>query len=1053
MEKKYSLINNITGWAVFIIASVVYLLTIEPTVSLWDCGEFIASANKLEVGHPPGAPFFLMLARFFAIFAGENLELVAKMVNSMSALSSSFTILFLFWTITHIAKKFFADKELSATATILIMASGTIGALAYTFSDTFWFSAVEGEVYALSSLFTAVVFWAILKWENVADEAHNEKWIVLIAYLMGLSIGVHLLNLLAIPAIAFVYYFRKYKVTRNGILVTVAVSAVSLSFVLWGIISGSVKVASKVELFTVNTLGLPFNSGLIVYLVILMALLIAGLYFSHKENKVIANTVFATLAAIFMGIPFLADNAFIAIIIIGAIAAGVYFASTNFRTILNLALLVGTVIIIGYSSYAMIVVRSLANPPMDENNPDNVFALLSYLNREQYGDRPLLFGPTYNAPLNKENPYSDGKISYVQKGDKYVATEPAIDHNYDDRFMMFFPRMYSTNPNHIKAYKDWADVSGKRIMVDGKEIIKPTFGENLTFFFSYQINFMYWRYFMWNFAGRQNDEQSHGDLMNGNWISGIDFIDNMRLGDQSLIPDYAKDHPSRNTYYFLPLLLGLAGAIYSFNNKPKEFTIVGLLFFLTGIAIVLYLNQTPYQPRERDYAYAGSFYAFAIWIGLGTIALFRWIEKYVPAKGGMALAILLSAPVPYLLATENWKDHDRSGRYLARDFAYNHLITCAPNSILFTNGDNDTFPLWYIQEVEEVRTDVRVACLPLMSTDWYGIQMQRRAYESAPLPISMPSEKFVQGTRDYLPIYEKINKAASVAQVMDFVEDDSKSTKVRVGNNTLMDFIPTRDVYIDIDSAQAMKNNAVWPEDAGKMEKRISWKLTKNYILKNEMFILDMLSDYDWSRPFYYSSLGIREMMGLDDYFVTEGYTKRFTPINQRKHGTGYDTRKMYDNLMHKYRYGRMNEDDVHLCHHHLRNIKVVGLREMFSNLAYELVREGKRDSAVEVLDKCMDLMQHPKVPYDFYCNSIADAYYRAGAKEKASALVDDYVNVCIQEIRFFTSLTGNMRASVRGEEQRSMAIAGRLMQLARMHGDTELADDIEQRLNVYVAL
>jgi len=1024
----------------------------EPTTSFWDCGEFIASANKLEVGHPPGAPFFMMLARLFAMLAGDHVDQIAKMVNSMSALSSAATILFLFWSITHIARKFFAGSAESLKDTVVVIASGLVGALAYTFSDTFWFSAVEGEVYALSSLFTAVVFWAILKWENAADEPHNEKWIVLMAYLMGLSIGVHLLNLLAIPAIAFVYYFRKYKPTRNGVLATIVISGLALAFILWGIIQGSFKVASKIELFVVNTMGMPFNSGLIIYGVLLGAALIAGLYLTHKENKVIPTTIIGTLAAILMGIPFLADSFIIAIVIIAAIAAGIYFASSNMRAIVNLTLLVGTVIIIGYSSYITIVVRSLANTPLDENNPENVFALLSYLNREQYGDRPLGYGPTYNAPLDTQNPYSEGKKSYVQQGDKYVVSNVGFDQNYDSRFMMFFPRMYSNNANHISAYKEWGKVTGKRIRVNNEELIKPTFVENLRFFFTYQVNFMYWRYFMWNFAGRQNDEQGHGDLMNGNWISGIDFIDSIRLGDQSLIPDYAKNSPSRNVYFFLPFLLGIAGAVYSFKHRFQDFTTVGLLFFLTGFAIVLYLNQTPYQPRERDYAYAGSFYAFAIWIGLGTVALYRWSSKYLNANVAASVAVLVSLPVPALMASENWADHDRSGRYTARDFAYNYLITCKPNSIIFTNGDNDTFPLWYAQEVEGIRTDVRVVCLPLLSTDWYGDQIKRRAYGSAPIPIKMASEKYVQGTRDYLPVQEKMNKPVSLSQVMEFVADDNRNTKVQLSNNNLMDYIPARNVFITVDSAKAVANGAVKPSEASKLPKQIDWKISPSYVLKNEMFILDILSDYDWSRPIYYTSANIREMMGLDKYYVNEGFAYRFTPINQSS-GNAMDTDVMYDNLMNRYRYGRMNEDDVYMCTHNLRTLKVIGLRDMFSQLAVALAQEGKKDSAVAVLDRAMELMPVKKVPYDYFMHGIAQAYYIAGAKDKADQIVSDYTKVCLQELRFFSSLPANLRSSARNDEQRSGAIAGRLIQLARMYGQKDLSNELEAQLKLYVSM
>jgi hypothetical protein len=1052
MKGNYSAINNITGWIVFLVSSAVYLLTIEPTTSFWDCGEFISAAYKLEVGHPPGAPFYLMMGRLFSLFASDP-SFAAMWVNIMSAIASSTTILFLFWTITHLAKKAFDEQTLSPVNTAVIMASGAIGALAFTFSDTFWFSAVEGEVYAMSSLFTAVVFWAILKWEDMADDEHNEKWLVLISYLMGLSIGVHLLNLLAIPAIGFVYYFRKFDVSRKGIIATLAISVATLAFVLWGIIQGSVKVASKVELFAVNTLGMPFNAGLLIYLAILLAALSASLYLSHKEGKVTANAILATVAATLMGLPFVSSNPLFVIIIMAAIGGGAYLLALKYKQVLNLIMLCGTVIILGYSSYAMIVLRSLANPPMDENNPENVFSLLSYLNRDQYGDTPLLYGAVYNAPLDSRNPYSDGKKTYTQRDGKYIVSNIGIEHNYDDRFTVFFPRMHSSSSHHVQAYKDWANIKGTRIMVDGKEYIKPTTFENIKFFFSYQLNHMYWRYFMWNFAGRQNDEQGHGDILNGNWISGINFLDNMRLGDQSMITETAKNHPARNTYYFLPLLLGLAGAIYSFLHRGKEFTIVALLFFLTGLAIVLYLNQSPYQPRERDYAYAGSFYAFAIWIGIGVLAIYRWLEKYLPAKACLAAAVAITVPVPAILAAQNWDDHDRSGRYTTRDFAYNYLVNLKPNALIFTNGDNDTFPLWFAQEVEGIRTDVRVVCLPLLSTDWYGDQMKKATYESAPLPIKIAEEKYVQGTRDYLPIIERLNKRASAAQIMEFISSDAQSTKVPMGNNTMMDFIPTRDVFINMDTNAILANKAAKPEDIHLVKSEIEWKLKESYILKNEMFILDILSNYDWSRPMYFTSIGTREMLGLDDYFVNEGFVYRFSPINQRETGRGSDPDLMYENLMEKYLYGRMEHDDVHLCHFNLRTLKVIGMRDMFAECAKGLLRMGRRDSAVAVLNRAVELMPHPKVPHDFFSYGIAEAYYRANEAEKANFLVKQYADECIAEIRFFSSLDLSKRMSVRQDEQRSLAIAARLIQLAQINGQQELAKEIQDRLSLYAAI
>jgi len=693
--KNFKQLNNIFGWFTFLVAAITYLLTIEPTASFWDCGEFITTSYKLEVGHPPGAPFFMILGRFFTILGGSP-QNAAVMINAMSALASAFTILFLFWTITHIARKLIkTEVEYTMGQTIAILASGVVGGLAYTFSDTFWFSAVEAEVYASSSLFTAMVVWAMLKWEDSADEPHANRWIILIAYLMGLSIGVHLLNLLAIPALVFIYYYRKYPVTRNGIIMSLLVSLLILGIVMYGIIPGVITVATWFELMFVNGMGLPFNTGVIIYSLLLIGGVIYGLHYTVQKRMVLWNTV-----------------------LLGFI-----------------------VIVIGYSSFAMIVIRSSANPPMDQNSPDNVFALLGYLNREQYGDRPLVYGHYYNTPLDK---YVDDKPYYIQQKGKYVIADMRQKPTFDSNLSTVFPRMYSREPDHIEAYKQWANIKGRSVQSTNEEgepatIQIPTFGENLKFFFRYQVNFMYWRYFMWNFAGRQSDIQSHGEISNGNWISGISFLDSYRLGDQSTLPAQFKDNKGRNKYYLLPLILGIIGILFMYNHSiegRKNLWVVFLLFFMTGLAIVIYLNQSPFQPRERDYAYAGSFYAFTIWIGIGVIGVYELMKKYLPdtASAGIAggLTLLL---VPMIMAAENWDDHDRSGRYTCRDFGANYLKTCKPNSIIFTNGDNDTFPLWYNQEVEGVRTDVRVCNLSYFQTDWYIDQMKSKAYSSDPLPI------------------------------------------------------------------------------------------------------------------------------------------------------------------------------------------------------------------------------------------------------------------------------------------------------------------------------
>ena len=703
--KRFKLFNNITGWLVFAIAAVTYLLTIEPTASFWDCGEFISSAYKLEVGHPPGAPFFMMTARLFSLFA-PDVTYVAAMVNSMSAILSALTILFLFWTITHLLRRLLTadNKTMSVGDMIAVLGAGAVGALAYTFSDTFWFSAVEGEVYAYSSFFTAIVFWCILKWEDVADENGNERWLILIAYLMGLSIGVHLLNLLCIPAIVLVYYFRKYNVTWKGALLAVVISGGILAAVLYGMIPGFVKVASWIELFTVNTRGLPFNSGFAIYLLLAAAILITSLVLSEKSKNEWLVRAFFVLSVAILGIPFMGSGVLLGLVLIAGLVAVMYFVKRIERRWLNIILLCMTVMLVGYTSYAMIVVRSMANTPMDQNSPEDVFSLQSYINREQYGDRPLIYGPVYSAPevvvqqgnqcfpiekTSGNNWVREVKSDKNAKDRYIIAGKKMSGYVMDSRFNMLFPRLHSKA--HAEQYKHYVDIKGQRISVDrcgNREVrVKPTFGENMQFFFSYQINFMYWRYFMWNFVGRQNDMQGHGELDKGNWISGISFIDNARLGDQSTLPASYKENKGRNAYYFLPLILGLLGIVWQLTKKQKgseQFWLVFTLFFMTGLAIVVYLNQYPYQPRERDYAYAGSFYAFAIWIGVGVMMIYDLFKRFMPESVSAVVATILCLGVPALMGAENWDDHDRSGRYTARVFGATYLDRTQPNAIIFS---------------------------------------------------------------------------------------------------------------------------------------------------------------------------------------------------------------------------------------------------------------------------------------------------------------------------------------------------------------------------------
>jgi hypothetical protein len=1008
--KNFKIANRVTGWIVFLIAATVYLLTIEPTTSFWDCGEFIATAFKLEVGHPPGAPLFMIIARVFTIFGGSP-ENAAMMVNAMSGLASAFTILFLFWSITHLAKKLFpADKDLTTGQLIVVIGSGLVGALTYTFSDTFWFSAVEGEVYGLSSLFTAVVFWAILKWENIADEKYSNRWLILIAYLMGLSIGVHLLNLLAIPAIVFVYYFKKYPVTRKGVIKTLIIAIAILASIMYLIIPGVIKIATGFELLFVNGFGLPFNSGNFFYILLLIGLIVWLIYYTHKKQKVLLNTIVVAF----------------------------------------------TVIMIGYSSFTMIVIRSLADTPMDENNPETVFNLLHYLNREQYGNRPLFKGQYYNAPVvDSEDPYT-----YRQKDGKYVKVYSLNSiYEFDERFTTIFPRMYSqTNPDHAKEYKRWADIKGKKVTItgyNGEPEIRyvPTFGENLKFFFTYQLGHMYGRYFMWNFAGRQNDTQSHGELLNGNWLSGINFIDNARLGSQENLPDHMKNEDSRNVYYMLPLLLGLFGFFFHLRRHLNDFIVVLLLFVLTGIAIVVYLNQYPLQPRERDYAYAGSFYAFSIWIGIGVVSIYNFFQKKIKAVASASLAtIICLVAVPTNMASENWDDHDRSNRYIARDFAYNYLNSCAPNAILFTHGDNDTFPLWYAQEVEGIRTDVRVVNLSLLNTDWYIDQMKRKAYDSEPVPFGATHEQYLNGTRDVVYINERINEYVPVDQAVDFVFSDNERTKIQVGQNEWIDYLPTNKFIVPVNADKVISNGTVKPENADKIVPELRFVINKSRIMKNELMILDLLATNNWERPVYFVSTAGDGNIGIDDYLQLEGFAYRLVPIKTPSKGYleigRIDTDIMYEKLMEEFRWGNMDRPEILMDYTTTRTVSVIKIRNNFNRLAKSLIQEGKPDSAIAVLDRCIEIMPKENIPYDLFTLDLLENYYILGENDKANAIVKDFADISIQELNYYFSLPEKFSASVDYDIRLAIHYIQRLSEFSQRFGDPEIAIEIEAALN-----
>lgn len=1011
--KKYKLINSVTGWVIFAIAAVTYILTAEPTASLWDCGEFIATANKLEVGHPPGAPLFMMISRVFGLLGGDDMSF-ARYVNYMSALASAFTILLLFWSITHLAKKLVVKSEenYSLYNIIAIIGSGIVGALAYTFSDTFWFSAVEGEVYALSSLFTALVFWAILKWEEHANEKYANRWLILIMYLMGLSIGVHLLNLLTIPALAMVYYYKKYNASIKGAIMTLIISFVVLGLIMYGFIQGLVKMASFFEIGFVNSFELPYNSGFYFFIILVAALLVFGIYYTHKKQKVLLNTIFLS----------------------------------------------ATVLLIGYSSYAAIVIRAYAEPPINENKPSNAIALLSYLNREQYGDRPLLHGNYYNAPVIEVN---ESSPIYSQYNGKYEITGHNYEPKYDNRFETFFPRMHSSDPGHINVYKEWGNVSNRNQVqvTDDNGKIKtesvPTFINNLAFFFKYQVGYMYMRYFMWNFVGRQNDTQGYGGILKGQWISGIDAIDRLNVGSQKHLPEHMKNVPSRNVYYFLPFLLGIIGLMFQFDRSRKDFSVVALLFFMTGLAIVLYLNQTPNQPRERDYAYAGSFYAFAIWIGLGVLALIKWIksEKFMTARAIATVALCIGL-VPYIMAKENWDDHDRSGRYTARAYAYNYLNSCEPNAILFTFGDNDTFPLWYAQEVEGIRRDVRVVNTMLLNMDWYIEGMKMKAYESDPLPLTMDYSTFMGSKKNRVYIIEKVKEAINAKDAVDFLASNHPDTKLQANDGSIIDYLPGKTFFIPVDTVEIYKNKIVDKKDAALVEKNVVFTISGSAIDKSQMATLDIIANNNWKRPIYFVSNSTEGTLGLDKYLQLDGFAFKLVPI--KTNFSSYlacgriDSKSMYDKLMNKFDYGRMEQPDVYMDHFNIRTLAVTRFRNNFTRLAQQLLTEGRKDSAIKVLDRCMGLAPVNKIPEDIYLVPIAETYLAAGATDKGKQVIEHYFNTCTSELKYFYSLSPSFRNSIDYDIRYNIQVLSELGQIAEKYKLGDLSKSISEKFTMY---
>ena len=1097
--KQYKLVNNVLGWLTFFVAAFVYCSTIEPTASFWDCPEFITTGYKLEVGHPPGAPFFMLTANLFSQFASDPSQ-VARMVNTMSALLSATTILFLFWSITHLARKLILKdwSEMTLGKLIAIQASGLVGALIYTFSDTFWFSAVEGEVYAYSSAFTAIVFWLILKWEDHADEPHSDRWLVLIAYMTGLSIGVHLLNLLCLPAIVLVYCYRRFPhIELKGSLLALVGSFVLVAAVLYGVVPGIITVAGWFELLFVNTLGCPFNTGEIIYIVLLVAIVIWAIYESYVDKSFKRQNISFVLSVGMLGIPFRGMTwgaAILGLVILAAIYFGLNYRKKIGKELVpvvtarfkNTALLCMLMLMIGYSSYAVIVIRSAANPPMDQNSPEDVFTLGSYLSRDQYGDSPLLYGQAYTSqvaydvdgnmcvPKHKEGAAIWQRKEKASKGEKdsYFVVSHKDKLIYAQN--MLFPRMHSSA--HAGAYENWmGGVEGTQVPYDrcGEPVMvkMPTQMENIRFFLSYQCNFMYWRYFMWNFAGRQNDIQGNGEPEHGNWITGISFIDDWMLGDQSKMPAELKANKGHNVFYCLPLLLGLIGLFWQAwrgQRGIRQFWVVFFLFFMTGLAIVLYLNQTPQQPRERDYAYAGSFYAYAIWCGLGVLAIYDMLKKKlkgndVAVAGVVGVACLL---VPIQMASQTWDDHDRSGRYTCRDFGQNYLMTLQDkgNPIIFTNGDNDTFPLWYNQETEGVRTDARVCNLSYLQTDWYIDQMKRPAYDSPSVPITWPRIDFCSGTNDYIEV-----RPAMKQQLLDFYREYPKEARAAFGDEpfevkNIMKYwvrskdndthvIPTDTLYITIDKEAVRRSGMMMASDT--IPDRMVISLAgKRAIYKNDMMMLEMLAQCNWERPLYVATtVGSDNYMNLGDNFVQEGLAYRITPFNTKAPGAkNFDTEKVYNNVMNRFKWGGLDKPGLYIdetvmrmCYTH---------RHLLAQLAMQLIAEGQNAKAEKVLRKAERVLPEYNVPYTFMSGAadMARAYALIGKKADAARILNKVWADAKSYADYYLQLTGSRFMMSQNDVLRQLYIMQNIADITQAC-DRSLADKRLKTVNALYAV
>lgn len=1011
---NFKKLNNLVGWGVFFIATIVYFLTMEPTVSWWDCGEYISTAYKLQVGHPPGAPTFQLIGRFFTLFAFGDVTKVAMMINIMSCLCSGFTILFLFWTISMLAQKIWMrdGEKASDNNKLAVLAASAIGALAFTFTDSFWFNAVEGEVYAMSALLTAITFWTILKWEQVADEPNHYRWLILIAYIIGLSIGVHMLNLLTIPAITYIVYFKKYKFSWKGVFWTGIIAVALTGFIYVVLIPAIVSLAGKFELFFVNSIGMPFNFGTIFYFVLIIALIVWGLWYTTKKNKPILNAVILSFMFI----------------------------------------------LVGYSSFFMLVIRANANTPINENKPKDAISMLSYLKREQYGSWPLIYGPYYMA---KPYDMTEGTPIYYKdhKKGKYVKVANNFGkYIYDDNVMTIFPRMWNgTKKTYTKTYERYIDKSNMRVTTQQEQrVMIPTFGQNLRFFINYQCGWMFWRYFMWNFVGRQNDIEGQGELEHGNWVSGIGFIDNPRLGNQSDLPR-SMQNPSHTEYYFLPLILGLVGLFYHIKHDPRNCWVVFLLFFMTGIAIIMYLNQTPYQPRERDYSYAGAFYAFAIWMGFGVLGIINGLKKVV---GNQRVATYIATAcclfVPVLMAAQGWEGHNRSGKTSALDWGKNYLTALPDNAVIVTRGDNDTFPLWYVQEVEGYRTDVRVCNFMLSSGYWYVHQMGRKIYDSERMPLSLTAAQYDNGIHENVRIESLFDVPQELKEVIEFVKSDNPRTKATTMSGEKVDYFPTRKLKITVNKEKVLANGIVPLSMKDEIVDEIVWTIPDKveYLSKNELMLLDFFATNDWERCVYFTSLSdISDILGIDKYLHQQGLSHRFMPVeapNYYKGAGGVFVDGSYDLLVNDVRWGRINEPDVTVDPETLRDISFAKMAYM--RLAQSLVDRNRYDEAVAVMDKCQYFFPDEKIPFGFYYEGyFPELYYKSGALEKGDDVLMKISENSIDDLRYYTTLKPKFIEYYKDDIHTALSLINTMADCAKRYARYDIQQYLDEKVNEYL--